>query len=159
MTRVGSGLTTPGSALWRHKVPFSVLIADGDDDFRELVRSHLGGAVVVVGDVGDADDAVCLAKQLRPDVVLMDIAMPLLGGPEAARRIKADRAETKIVFLASGHGEGETRGHADALLRRDKVRRGLLSQIGRIARTARKQAASARREGAGAHPRRRRRGR
>ncbi len=143
MTRSGSGLTLAGDAPWRTKVPFSVLIADGDDDFRDLVRRHLGAAVVVVGDVGDGVEAVRLARRLRPDVVLMDIAVPSIGGPEAARRIKAFRSETKIIFLTGGAERAAPRGedaarqptleNADALLQHEKVRLGILSSGGRIA--------------------------
>ena len=137
----------------RSDIGFSVLIADGDDYFRDLLRRHLGSAVVVVGDADDGDEAVRLAKRLRPDVVLMDMAMPVIGGPEAARRIKADRAETKVVLLTSATGDRELLGDggsgsgtcpADAVLPREKVRVGILSQLGRIARAARTAASSRR---------------
>src|SRR5437660_12896382 len=67
MTRVAS-LTGPGLPPWREEARFSVLIADGDEEFRELVRRHLGPSVIVIGDACDGDEAVWLAKRLRPDV-------------------------------------------------------------------------------------------
>jgi DNA-binding NarL/FixJ family response regulator len=107
-----------------------------------------------VGDVGDAAEAVRLAERLHPDVVLMDISMPEMGGPEAARRIKADRAETKVVLLSSADDPRTPRNvegpgaplpvlHADAVLAKEKVRVGILSQIGRIARALRERPAPA----------------
>jgi chemotaxis response regulator CheB len=135
MTRVAPDLSMrnePPSPTLR----LSVLIADADAGFRALVRRHLGRSVVVVGDVGDAEEAVRLARRLRPDVVLMDITMPPLGGAEAARRIKADRTHTKVVLL--GDGIPNPFPHADALLPREKVRLGILSQLGRIGGATRK---------------------
>jgi CheY-like chemotaxis protein len=137
-------ISAPGHPPLRERTLVSLLIADADDAFRRLVREHVGRAVAVVGEVGDGDEAVRLAKRLHPDVVLMDIAMPLIGGPEAARRIKADRAETKIVLLTSGDrktgpGSGEDKAgaaslHADALLPRKRMRAGILSHVGKLER-------------------------
>lgn len=55
----------------------------------------------VVGEAGNADDAVREAERLRPDVVLMDIRMPGEGGIEAARRITSKLAQTQVVMLTS----------------------------------------------------------
>ena len=136
MTRLASGFNAP-AAPWREGTPFSLLIADGDALFRELVRRNLGHGVVVVGDAGDGQEVVLMARRLHPDVVLMNIAMPLIDGPEAARRIKADRAETKVVLLTSGREPREFL-HADALLPKEEVRVGMLSETGRSGRAARK---------------------
>lgn len=145
MTRLASDINAPGDPPLRERALFSLLIADADDGFRHLVRQHLGRVIAIVGDVGDGDEAVRLAKRLRPDVVLMDIAMPLIGGPEAARRIKADRAETKVVLLTSGDERSDGGGpenaggaqlllHADALLPKKSMRAGILSHVGRLGR-------------------------
>jgi CheY-like chemotaxis protein len=105
----------------RPTTSFSVLIADEDDEFRDLVRRHLGPAAMVVGDVADGDEAVRLAKRLRPDIVLIDSAMALRGGMEAARRIKKDRWETKVVLLTSGDEMPSV--HLDGLVKKEKVRK------------------------------------
>ena|SRR5688572_24252696 len=142
MTRPGSDFTAPAHPALGERALFSLLIADADAAFRRLVREHLGRAVAVVGDVGDGDEAVRLAKRLRPDVVLMDMAMPLIGGPEAARRIKADRAETKVVLLTSGARKPDALGaestgasasllYADVLLPKKRMRAGILGRLER----------------------------
>jgi DNA-binding NarL/FixJ family response regulator len=53
----------------------------------------------VVGESPDAGDAVEKARELRPDIVLMDIGMPGLSSFEAARHIRKGRPETKVLFL------------------------------------------------------------
>ena len=57
----------------------------------------------IVGEAEDGRQAVALVKKLRPAVVLMDIAMPLLNGLEATRQIRKDFPDTKVLIL-SAHG-------------------------------------------------------
>ena len=68
--------------------PLSVLVVDDQELVRMGVRLILERAgFVVVGEAGDGVDAVTAVRELRPDVVLMDIRMPRLDGVEATRRI------------------------------------------------------------------------
>jgi DNA-binding NarL/FixJ family response regulator len=70
-------------------VTISVLIADDQPLMRAALRMYLEAEsdIDVVGEAGDGERAVALAEQLRPDVVVMDIRMPILDGVEATRRL------------------------------------------------------------------------
>ena len=76
------------------------------DDHR-MVRTGLAAllqtaeGIEVVGQAGNGEEAVQLAAQVRPDVVLMDLSMPVVDGVEATRRVLAELPETKIVVLTS----------------------------------------------------------
>src|SRR5579871_3021028 len=77
------------------------LLVDDHTLFRQGVRRLLEGEsdFEVVGEAADAGEAVQKAHELRPDVVLMDIGMPGLSCFEAARQIRKNRPETKVLFL------------------------------------------------------------
>lgn len=79
-----------------------VLLVDDHTLFRQGIRTLLGGEpdMEVVGEAGNAGDAVTLAAQLRPDVVLMDIGMAGMSSFEATRQMRKQRAETHVVFLS-----------------------------------------------------------
>jgi len=85
-----------------------VLLADDHMIVREGLRALLeaDGNFEVVGEAETGRQAVQLAKTLRPDVVVMDIAMPLLNGMEATRRIVKDVPATRVLIL-SAHGDDE----------------------------------------------------
>ena len=57
--------------------------------------------LVVVGEAGDGEEAVRVAKELNPDVIIMDISMPKLNGIEATRRIKAFQPSATILILTA----------------------------------------------------------
>jgi DNA-binding NarL/FixJ family response regulator len=81
----------------------SVLIADDQALVRVGLRKILEAEpeTTVVGEAGDGEDAVAEARRLRPDVVLMDIRMPVLDGIEATRRIVAAEPGTRVLMLTT----------------------------------------------------------
>ena len=77
-----------------------VLVVDDHPLFREGIVSLLSARHVdVVGEAGDGLEGVVKAEALRPDVVLMDIRMPGMGGLEATRLLKERLPNVKIVIL------------------------------------------------------------
>ena len=77
------------------------LLVDDHTLFRQGVRRLLEteSDFEVVGEAADGGEAVEKARELRPDIVLMDIGMPGLSSFESSRQIKKNRMETRIIFL------------------------------------------------------------
>jgi two-component system response regulator NreC len=84
-----------------------ILLADDHTVLREGIRALLNEQpdMVVVGEAENGRWAVHLAHELRPAVVLMDIAMPLLNGLEATRQIKRDHPEINVLVLTMHDNE------------------------------------------------------
>jgi NarL family two-component system response regulator LiaR len=81
----------------------SVLLAEDHVITREGIRRLLEAekGVTVVGEAGDGEEAVQMAGELKPDVVIMDIAMPKLNGIEATRQIKLVQPRTAVLILSA----------------------------------------------------------
>lgn len=90
----------------------TVLLADDHQLLRQALRHALeDSGFSVVSEAGDGDEAVRLTKELHPDVVVMDVTMPVLDGIEATRRIHADDVEARILVLTM-HDEDALRAQA-----------------------------------------------
>jgi len=94
----------------------TVLIVDDDPRMRAYIRDLLNAEtdIRVLGEAKDGEEAIKLAQQLRPAVVLMDLAMPRMGGLDALRRTKREMPWTKVIMVTV-HGEDAYRRAALAL--------------------------------------------
>jgi DNA-binding NarL/FixJ family response regulator len=79
-----------------------VLLTDDHTLFRQGIRTLLSAEpdMEVTGEAGNAAEAVALARQMRPDIVLMDIGMTGMSSFEATRLIRKERPDTRVVFLS-----------------------------------------------------------
>lgn len=107
--------------MWNHTVPFMsqsshthptseppirVLIVDDMSQVREDLRVllHLSGEIEVVGEASNGAESIHMAELLFPDVVIMDLEMPIMDGIQATRHIKLHRLAHRVVIL-SVHSE------------------------------------------------------
>ena len=81
----------------------SVVVADDQALVRVGLRKILESEadMTIAGEAEDGQDAIAAARRLRPDVVLMDVRMPVLDGIEATRRIVASGAATRVLILTT----------------------------------------------------------
>src|SRR3989454_12408647 len=97
--RTGTGKSGgPGAAAGT--TPLRVLLADDHVIFRQGVRTLLErSGFEIVAEAGDGREAVQLAKDVKPDVAILDLAMPQLSGPDAAREIAQGSPQTRAIML------------------------------------------------------------
>lgn len=92
-----------------------ILIADDHQMFSEGLAALLAGTFEIVGSVADGQTLVDEAERLKPDVILLDISMPVLNGLDAARKLSASSESARVVFLTM---------HADKRLLTEAFRAG-----------------------------------
>ena len=90
-----------------------VLIVDDEPPARERLRQLIGdiSGYEVVGDAANGEQAVAIATELAPDIVLLDIRMPGISGVELQRRIAGTQHELPVVVI-TGHGDDEMKKRA-----------------------------------------------
>jgi len=116
----------------------TILIVDDNARLRALMRGIAAqeSDLHVVGEAADGAEAMRLAQELRPDIVLLDLAMPRVNGLEALRRIKAERPATTVIIVTV-HAEDAYRqaaadSGADAFLLKKTLATVLLPTIQRL---------------------------
>ncbi len=84
-----------------------VLVADDHAIFREGLRKLLEGAgdISVVGEAGDGDETVRLLHKLKPDVLLLDLRMPVKDGLGVLEEMNGDSAQTRVILVTEGENE------------------------------------------------------
>jgi len=100
----------------KQESPLRILIADDSAEWRVRIRSMLKtrSEWQVIGEARDGLEAVHKTTELCPDIVLLDIGMPVLNGIEAARRIRQNSHSSRIIFVTQENDE-EIRSAALAL--------------------------------------------
>ena len=120
-------------------VPIRVVIADDQDLVRDGLSTivSLLADIEVVGQAADGAEAVALAVAERPDVVLMDLRMPVMDGTAATRRIAADVPETAVLVLTTYADDdsilGALRAGARGYLTKDAGREQIAAAIRAVA--------------------------
>jgi NarL family two-component system response regulator LiaR len=84
-------------------MPIRILIAEDQRIVREGLRAVLEDEdeIAIVGEAANGQEAIQLFAQLQPDVVLMDLQMPVVDGPEATRRIREQSPDARILVLTT----------------------------------------------------------
>ena len=112
-----------------------ILVVEDQEDNRRILRDLLAHAGYDVIEVGDGEQALVAVAEHHPDVILMDIQLPLLDGYEATRRIKADPALKHIPIIVvtsyalSGDEAKARAAGCDAYVAKPYSPRALLAKI------------------------------
>jgi two-component system invasion response regulator UvrY len=115
-----------------------VLAADDHQAFLEVIRQVVDAAegLRLVGVASTGEEAVTIARELDPDIVLMDVAMDGIGGVVAAREIKAHSPSTLLVLLSATHPDELSREAtvcgADEVVWKSELRPSRLEVIWRL---------------------------
>ena len=91
------------------ETPVQVLVVDDQERFRTVLRDLVDGldGMAVAGEASSGESALAVAERLRPQLVVMDLRMPGMGGIEATRRLVEEHPDT-VVLLVSVDGADES---------------------------------------------------
>jgi DNA-binding NarL/FixJ family response regulator len=97
---------SPGDVgISKERDTITILVVDDYNEWRRTVCQLLEGRPEsqsqVIYEVSDGAEAVRMAEELKPDLILLDIGLPILNGIEAARRIQQLSPNSKIIFLSA----------------------------------------------------------
>jgi len=119
--------------------PIRVLVADDHPAVRAGLAAVIvaEGDMLIVGQVGTGEEAVAVYRQERPDVVLMDLRMPVLDGVDATRQIVREFPEARVLALTTYQGDGDIARALDAGARGYLLKHMLMTEVIGAIRTVR----------------------
>jgi two-component system, cell cycle response regulator DivK len=114
-----------------------ILVVEDQEDNRQIIRDMLAGTGYEIAEAENGEQALAAVAKQRPDLILMDIQLPVMDGYEATRRIKADPALRSIPIIAvtsyalSGEDKKARAAGCDDYVPKPYSPRELLSKINR----------------------------
>jgi CheY-like chemotaxis protein len=117
-----------------------VLVVDDFEDNRAMYAEYLAYSGYSVEQAADGEEAVKLAQDLLPDVVVMDLSLPVMDGWEATRRLKADERTRRIPVIAltghalASHSRGAREAGCDAFLAKPCLPEKLVEKVEELIR-------------------------
>jgi DNA-binding NarL/FixJ family response regulator len=124
----------------KERKPLRVLIADDHRLFAEALEAILATdeRIEVVGQASDGSQAVELAQKLDPDVVLMDVSMPVLDGFEATREIRSGSEGIRVLMLTGSNSRADVdrsrEAGASGYVTKDRIASELVTAIVEVTR-------------------------
>ena len=115
-----------------------VLVVEDYQDAREMYAAYLQFSGFEVAEAGNGVEAIEKTRELLPDIVLMDLALPRMDGWEATRRLKNDERTKHIPIVAltghalAGHAEGAREAGCDAFVTKPCLPDALVAEIKRL---------------------------
>ena len=115
-----------------------VLVVDDFADAREMYREYLKFSGFRVAEAQNGAEAIDKAKHLKPDLIVMDLSMPVVDGCEATRRLKADSATKGIPVVVltghamAGHSESAKGAGCDVVITKPCLPHDLITEIRRV---------------------------
>jgi two-component system cell cycle response regulator DivK len=112
-----------------------VLVVDDFADAREMYGEYLKFCGFRVAEAQNGVEAIEIAKKLKPDLILMDLSMPVVDGWEATRRLKADSSTRSIPVVAltghamAGHSESAKSAGCDVVITKPCLPQDLIKEI------------------------------